>query len=393
MQLHLLQLLSESPTAMSLCLHYGPEEPNCAWNWLLRWSISQAWAPNSKMKVTCNPKDEIIKMAESKPKCSGESVPSKIVGSTINLAKSETEKYKHKAKRISNQLVKNAQEHSESGNDKVKRGLKKMTKPSGVLVEVDDEKPKRNSRKLSKTTTVTKMPGQTRIEDSSEVVSEPIHVELFSDRTETNQLDDHHASTEEHSELVCNSIELSSSAASEIPEETSVLDKPMENMGDVVSEPMDVEFNLGRTEINQLNNHHDTGEHAELFSNKSQDSFPVVKDIKDDQIRCENYKSNRRNTLPAKLEIQQPTLESTKKVPSYMATTAASKAKVKVQGSPRFGQDTVDKNGLARRHSLPSSVNVKQGLSPRVHRLFQNGKGAKLDRSLSSSRDITGKII
>ncbi|MED6123419.1 IQ-domain [Stylosanthes scabra] len=104
----------------------------------------------------------------------------------------------------------------------------------------------------------------------------------------------------------------------------------------------------------------------------------------------------RRASLPANFSDQDSELHSTPQLPSYMAPTESAKAKLRAQGSPRFAADLLDKNAMTRRHSLSSSFNSKSGsFSPRAERLVAlSSKGAiRSDRSLSSSRDVTDKVI
>ncbi|KAK6139304.1 hypothetical protein DH2020_026952 [Rehmannia glutinosa] len=334
-------LLSSSPTAMPLHLQYGPGEPNSAWEWLFRWSTSQVWAPNSKQKEHL--KLQTAETEQTKPKCNDRKSRSETVGNDPNHAKAEAEKHKDKGRKLSNQSVKSSQEHPQNGNDKVKRGSKKILKPSGETSnegEIDVEKPKRHPRKLSKSP-----------------------VPKFSERTSNTPTG-----------------------------------KIIENLAEA-AQHNDVKSSIGlsgaNSPTNQLSNGLSSEEHPKLVSEKSQDILLVDKDFKDEQISSENHTSSRRISLPDKHDDREVTPESMTRVPSYMATTASSKAKVRLQGSPRMGQDAVDKNSLTRRHSLPSSVNGKLSSSPRVHRLGQaNGReGIKTDISLSSSRDVTGKSM
>ncbi|MBA0573294.1 hypothetical protein Golob_000574 [Gossypium lobatum] len=82
------------------------------------------------------------------------------------------------------------------------------------------------------------------------------------------------------------------------------------------------------------------------------------------------------------------------KVPSYMAPTASAKARLRGQGSPMFTPEAVEKNGLNRRYSLPSSTNSNtSSQSPHGQRRVRvAGKGANIsDKSQSSSKDANGK--
>ncbi|KAG8366310.1 hypothetical protein BUALT_Bualt17G0063000 [Buddleja alternifolia] len=279
------ELLSSSSTALPLRLQYDPGEPNSAWAWLLRWSISQVWTHNSRKKKIYDSKHQMVETEETKPKRNGR-VRSASLENGHNRAMSEKEKLKNNGKKLPIQPVKSA--------------------------EIDVEKPKRYPKKLSKA-----------------------------------------------------------------PSPNTPSDKPMEGLAEAV-----------------LNSNLAFEEQSKLISEKSEENFAVEKDFKDDLISSESYKSSRRISLPAKHDDQEATPENAIRVPSYMAKTASSKAKVKAQVSPRLGLDhAADKNGLTRRYSLPSSSNGKLSSSPRVHRLVQANarEGIKIDRSLSSSRDITGK--
>ncbi|GKV50757.1 hypothetical protein SLEP1_g57453 [Rubroshorea leprosula] len=55
--------------------------------------------------------------------------------------------------------------------------------------------------------------------------------------------------------------------------------------------------------------------------------------------------SQRRVSLPGKIDNKENGLDSTPKVPSYMAPTKSVKAKLRGQGSPRFSHDVIEKNG------------------------------------------------
>ncbi|KAL0336324.1 UNVERIFIED_CONTAM: protein IQ-DOMAIN 31, partial [Sesamum radiatum] len=300
----LIQLLSSSRTAKPLRLQYSPGEPNSAWDWLLRWSISQVWPPYSKQRETCDSELQIVETEQNKPKRNNRKVRSATVGTDPNHAHSDTEKLKQKGRKLSSQSVKSGQEHQQSANNKVKHGLKKIQKPKGEIsneAEIDDKKPKNFQGKLSK--------------------SPAPNLEL-----------------------------------------------PGANSPVIL----------------------DSEEPPKPISVESQDTCQGDMDFKDEYISSENYKSSRRTSLSSKNDNQDVSPENGTKVPSYMATTASSKAKVKLQGSPRFAQDIVDKNSLARRHSLPSTISGKLSSSPRVRLVQANSReGNKIDRSLSSSRDVT----
>ncbi|XVF11966.1 hypothetical protein REPUB_Repub08aG0074100 [Reevesia pubescens] len=114
---------------------------------------------------------------------------------------------------------------------------------------------------------------------------------------------------------------------------------------------------------------------------------------RDDLANNENQKSGRKASNPAKQDRTENGPQNSPALPSYMAATESAKAKLRLQGSPRSGEDGGDKNNLTRRHSLPSSANIKiSSQSPRTQRLVHAGKaGSKSDRSMLSSRDGNAK--
>ncbi|KAK8587429.1 hypothetical protein V6N12_021922 [Hibiscus sabdariffa] len=113
---------------------------------------------------------------------------------------------------------------------------------------------------------------------------------------------------------------------------------------------------------------------------------------KDDSMNNDNQKSGRKTSNPAKQDHSENGPQISPPLPSYMAVTESAKAKLRLQHSPRSGQDGGDKNNLTRRQSLPFSTNSKSSSqSPRGQRLVHAGKeGSKSDRPLSS-RDRNAK--
>ncbi|KAE8730730.1 IQ-domain 28, putative isoform 2 [Hibiscus syriacus] len=113
---------------------------------------------------------------------------------------------------------------------------------------------------------------------------------------------------------------------------------------------------------------------------------------KDDSMNNENQKSSRKAFNPANQDHTENGPQISPPLPSYMAATESAKAKLRLQGSPRSGQDGDDKNNLTRRQSLPFSANGKSSSqSPRGQRLVHAGKeGSKSERALSS-RDRNAK--
>jgi len=64
---------------------------------------------------------------------------------------------------------------------------------------------------------------------------------------------------------------------------------------------------------------------------------------KEDLTSNENQKSSRKASIPVKQERAENALQSSPTLPSYMAATESAKAKLRGQGSPRLGQEVVEK--------------------------------------------------
>ncbi|QCE13965.1 hypothetical protein DEO72_LG11g963 [Vigna unguiculata] len=113
----------------------------------------------------------------------------------------------------------------------------------------------------------------------------------------------------------------------------------------------------------------------------------------------ENQKPTRKASNLTKQEDGEDGLKNSPKVPSYMAATESAKAKLRALGSPRTGEDVIEKNNNTAgsgRHSLPSSTGNKiSSQSPRTQRSVPaGGKGTKKsDRSMASSKGGNGKVI
>ncbi|KAH9709435.1 hypothetical protein KPL70_013166 [Citrus sinensis] len=347
-------LLASSPSDKPLCLRYDPGEPNSAWLWLERWMKSRFWEPHSQLKRNVQSKSE-TKRGNS------QTIENEKGMSKRNIRKSartniennssqfalESEKPKRNPRKVSSHLVDSVQEHAQSDIEKVKRNTRKVpnsVKEASERLEVDNEKPKRSLKKAS-----TSAPPDVSVQFTGDSVDKS---------TDTT------VSVTKQSDVDTNL---------KLPEVVSTVDELL---------------------------HHPASDLQPAESHgKIENIKEAAKDINstDDQISNDNQKaSQRRSSLPAKIDVQENGLHSTPKVPSYMAPTESAKAKLRGQGSPRLAHDGIDKNGTTRRHSLPSSTSSKlSSLSPRVPRLVQTaGKGmVRADRSLTSSRDGGGKNL
>ncbi|KAH9773784.1 hypothetical protein KPL71_013425 [Citrus sinensis] len=347
-------LLASSPSDKPLCLRYDPGEPNSAWLWLERWMKSRFWEPHYQLKRNVQSKSETKRgnsqTIENEKGMSKRNVRksarTNIENSSSQFAL-ESEKPKRNPRKVSSHLVDSVQEHAQSDIEKVKRNTRKVpnsVKEASERLEVDNEKPKRSLKKAS-----TSAPPDVSVQFTGDSVDKS---------TDTT------VSVAKQSDVDTNL---------KLPEVVSTVD--------------------------ELLDHPASDLQPAESDGKIENIKEAAKDINstDDQISNDNQKaSQRRSSLPAKIDVQENGLHSTPKVPSYMAPTESAKAKLRGQGSPRLAHDGIDKNGTTRRHSLPSSTSSKlSSLSPRVPRLVQTaGKGVvRADRSLTSSRDGGGKNL
>lgn len=348
------KFLAPAPTALPLRLQYSPGEPNSAWEWLQRWTRLRFWEPSLQVNKNLGSKAKTKSgnyRTETQPgrrKLGARKISSVNVENSSNQSTSGKEKPKRYVRKVSEQPVDSAYDHPKNDAYKGKQHARRSTdltkETSCDLFEVSNEKPKCSLRKASKS-------AASDISGKSASESAEKRKGLMVASAKQTDVD-----TDEKLEVSDNSL------------------KELNDNHTVVSHTMEVNGKIGSIR----------GANTELS--------------KDDSISNENSQaSERRASLPAKMvDHQDNGLHSTRRVPSYMAPTESAKAKLRGQDSPRFSQDGFEKNGLTRRHSLPSSANGKfNSSSPRAVRLVPgSGKGLiNSDRSLSSSRDGCDKTI
>ncbi|KAL4383716.1 hypothetical protein GQ457_15G005000 [Hibiscus cannabinus] len=316
------KLLASSPAVLPLRLQYGPEEPNSLWQWLRRWTSSRFW--ESPLPVI---RSLALKSStkQSVWKLSTAKVEN---GPCLTL---EHEKTKCVVRKVSgNSTADTVLEHPQNELEKVKRTLKKLTakevsKKSEVVNDKTAETPKRTTADapdVSEQKSDEKMTG-----DASATLSRPSNLE----------------------------------ADPRLSQENASLDEP--NVSPVVD--------LAPAENN------DTTENMLV---------PEELSSKDKQISDVSSKkaNQRRASFPAKTGNLEDGLSNMPKVPSYMSPTESVKARLRSQGSPRSAGEVVEKNGLNRRYSLPSSSTDSNlsSLSPGSQRPAQvGGKGDKMVRA------------
>ncbi|GMJ04720.1 IQ-domain 28 [Hibiscus trionum] len=326
------KLLASSPTVIPLGLQYGPEEPNSSWQWLQRWTKLRFWG------------------SPSKPIRSG--------------------KTKSSVRKLSNGKVVNGSSHSTSEYEKNKQGLRRVSGNSAAdsvrkHPQNELERVKRNLRKLSNSSK--------EVSDKSDVVNDKTKKTLKKPSSSNDSDVSEHEYAEKMRDVPAVLSKLSNLEADlKLSSEDASLDEP--NVYPAVDVP-----------------------HAE--NNGKIEHMPVTEELssKDEQVSDESSKANqRRASFPAKIDNQTNGFNNNPKVPSYMAPTESVKARLRGQGSPRFTHEIVEKDGLNRRHSLPSSTNNNTGsLSSRAQtRVRVAGKGSIFnDKSQSSSKDANDKAL
>ncbi|KAL0377524.1 UNVERIFIED_CONTAM: hypothetical protein Sradi_3057900 [Sesamum radiatum] len=125
---------------------------------------------------------------------------------------------------------------------------------------------------------------------------------------------------------------------------------------------------------------HDSYPVAEIHSSENgekMDSTLALNDelsYKEEQSGKENNKVRKRRSLPAKQEYPENISQNFPKRAKLYAATESAKAKLRAQGSSKFGEDGAE-YGYTRRHSLPASTNSKlNSQSPRI-KCFSLGGG------------------
>ncbi|KAL5177753.1 Protein IQ-DOMAIN 31 [Glycine soja] len=332
------KLLASSSSSVSPNLKYNAGEPNLAWEWLERWTKSHFSVPLR----------EVLKP---------DSISDKKNGScqTVETSKRQVKRNARKAPAV------RAGDDSVSDSNKHKRYPKK---DSNLPLHSAKEHPQKEIEKKS--------PRKTQIQnvfDKSEVAHEK--------RTNITRIVSDHATVNDVQE-----------------EDADAPSKKLEDSAVSESKQFDVEKSLGQQAEENENNESCNDTNAPLQSslmNGKDGEF--IEDLND--INSKNFQ--RRVSLPANFTDHENLLHSnTPRRPSYMAPTESTKAKLRGhgQGSPRSVSDLADVSSVTRRLSLSSSLNGKYGsFSPRSDRLSALSNKIRTDRSLSSSRDGTDKLM
>ncbi|RID60235.1 hypothetical protein BRARA_F03406 [Brassica rapa] len=365
------KLLVSSPTVLPLKIQYSPEDPNSANVWLERWTQLQVWAPGPLVVKSLVPKSQTKKRS-------------------FHAVEAEKGKLKRGIKKPPGGLNTGTSSSSRSTaeNEKPKRTVRK---PSTLGKELNENKSNQSSRKST---------SAIKEGSSLEVKDEKLRTSLKKASVSNGVEKPARKSAEKKKKEIVDSVQkelpvvkVSASVVDDTPkeeEEEKVKDSP-----ETVSKEADVEKDEKAPVLDNL-------EKDDKAEEEIQEPEVLIITSENGNVVSEDTKpSDRRASLPAKIEIQQQddglTTQSGRKIPSYMAPTASAKARVRGgQGSPRIGgQEKPEKNGTTRRHSLPHIANNDKlsAMSPRVHRLLiASAKGSiNSDRSFSSSKDIGDK--
>ncbi|KAB5524861.1 hypothetical protein DKX38_022610 [Salix brachista] len=356
------KLLASSPKVMPLQLPYDSMEPNSVANWLECWTASRFWKPASQAKKIPHSKTQrkhsngqIVEAETGRPKRSVRRVPAANLDNTSVQATSEPEKPKRNLRKVSSHPADSVQESPQIELEKVKRNLRKVNNhvvENSAHSEVEIEKPKQTLEKLTGTSgdNVLGWSASNSAEKMKKETTLTTPIVLDVAKNEPNLM--------------------STLPDAETAEEPLEMIKASESSHEAVVESKASVDTDGK------------GENTPQLNGQSKH--------KDDPEINENHKTAKKASVGVKPERAENGIQSSPTLPSYMAATESAKAKLRLQGSPRFSQDGVEKNNVTRRHSLPSSTNSKiSSESPRTQRAVHgSGKGGnKSDRSLLSSRD------
>lgn len=369
----LLQLIVPSHTVMPLRVQYESGDPNSVLNWLERWSRSYFWkpAPQPKKIMDLKPQRKQGNGHIGEPQISRSKRtrrPANVESVSVQ-ATSEFEKPKRNFRKTSSQPADPVQENPQSELEKVKRSLRKVHNPivdNSVMSDAETETPKQivektlNSPNHDVTECHTNNAGEKMKKETTNASILPVV------QTVPETL-----AKKEPSDLLADN------------QPTIDSKPPPESKNNVIPD--------GKAAVESKVVTDSTGKEENISMANGGLSQ------KDELAGIDNQKSSRKASTPAKQERLEngSGVQSSPTLPSYMAATESAKAKLRVQGSPRIGQDVSEKNSVPRRHSLPSSTNKISSQSPRTQRLVQaGGKGGnKSERSLLSSRDGNGMMF
>lgn len=345
----------------ALHFQYDEMDPNSAFNWLERWTISHVWKPISQPKRVGT---------DAKPHARKASY----------AMETESAKLKRNARKSSATPFEPSQTNTTTEIEKTKRIPRKMSSapadsvPDGQLTEL--EKVKRSLRKVTNS-----MAETSKVSNPAPEIPDDQEVRCDRPLRSAKQVPVHPESQEPQNVNLLDNAKMAILVPDLQPDEEiasdPVINEEKVDELSVVTPPAEI------MPLQDINN-----EENALVNDTEQRS-------KEEPLSTESLKgSKRRSSFSTKPEYPENGSKNSPALPSYMAATQSAKAKLRGQNSPRLSSDSAEKNGFTRRHSLPSSTNGKMvSHSPRTQRPTNAGgkDGAKGDKAMLSSRDASGK--
>ncbi|KAL0381067.1 UNVERIFIED_CONTAM: protein IQ-DOMAIN 31 [Sesamum angustifolium] len=145
------KLILSLPSAMPLSLQYDLAEPNSAWNWLERWSLSRFWPPPARPRKVLNVKPQkkqggspIVENDAGKSKRTIRKASSAANGDSGALGSLEMDKPKRNPRKVTSHQTESVQDLPQNELERVKRNLRKISaSPTAASEksEIESEKP------------------------------------------------------------------------------------------------------------------------------------------------------------------------------------------------------------------------------------------------------------
>ncbi|XP_037473127.1 protein IQ-DOMAIN 31-like isoform X1 [Triticum dicoccoides] len=353
------KLLASPILVEALHFQYDERDPNSAFNWLERWTISRVWKPvyQTKRNAIADAKPQTKRASYAMETESGKLKRNARKSSALSVEPIpltnmplETEKTRRTPRKFTSTPADSVPDSQLTELEKVKRSLRKVTNSMAEASkvsspacdtpdhpEIECEKPQRTAQEV---------PVYPEIQ-------EPNH----DDQLENAKVDIFVPDLKPEGEVTPYAV-----TSEEKLDEPAVVATAAEVMP-----------------LQDIDN-----EENALVNDAEQRS-------REEPLSAESLKGgNRRSSFSTKPEYPENGSKNSPAVPSYMAATKSAKAKLRGQISPRLSADSAEKTVYTRRHSLPSPANGKQNShSPRTQRPIHPGtkEGAKVDKSMLSSRD------
>jgi hypothetical protein len=356
------KLLASPILVEALHFQYDERDPNSAFNWLERWTMSRIWKPIYQTKRTA--------VTDAKPQ-------SRRASYTMET---ESGKLKRNARKSSALTAEPPQTNMPVETEKPRRNPRKFTSapadsvPDSQLTEL--EKVKRSLRKVTNS-----MAEASKVSSPATETLDYPEVQCEKPQRAAQEVPVYPEIQEQHNGDLLDNAKMDIMVP-DLKPEVVVTSYPV-TTEEKVDEPTPV---VAAAEIMPLQDI-DNEENA-LVNDMEQRS-------KEEPLSVESLKNGiRRSSFSAKPEYPENGSKNSPAVPSYMAATKSAKAKLRGQISPRLSADSAEKTVYTRRHSLPSPANGKQNShSPRTQRPTHlnsgNKEGVKADKSMLSSRDGT----